>query len=725
MSWRHSFISQTAKKVTTVDEKSWKVLRAARVRITLLFMMVMFALPLWAQSLSEQAPALDPALVAAAEVATTVDIQSAAKNGENGPHSCPYCDMTGADLSKRDLTNANLTGAILVGANLTGATLNGAALIGANLTNAKLIDAKLNPSNLGPVDLSRAILLGADITGAQMQDADLQFAKLGGATFAKVDLRSAVFGPRIDASHPQGRKLSFRGAKLNHEFAIDTASMDLDSVEWSGDKPVATLSQNIEVGCGNANLSSVSSRIYVANDGSDDASCGSRYDQSCRTIEYGISRCGAADCGVLVRWDVYRPSAAIVPRDGVHLFGGCVPISQSRPEYFSALMAPPGGTPAVAAVSINNGVAIQGFQLNASPATANSAEASVAMRVVDSAKLSLLDVELVADVGASGGIAGTGAAGVQGGNADKRSSGKVSSCGGTNGGDGATQRNVSVDNGAFKFTCKPSCSSNSCVGYYGSAGNTGFWAPGGTKGGDNCTECPRSRGNTGDRGTDGRAAACGAKGTVSGNLTGSFSGTQWTSSQGGAGGAGGDGGGAGGGGSGGYKAGSCFWVKTQDPGNEGGGGGAGGCRGGVGGGGKQGGAAFALLAVRAAVSTTRTRLISGTGGAGANGGPGGQGGRGGSGAGGASNLDGGYGGPGATGGAGGAAGGGAGGNGGPSIGAALVGGATVSGSPIYRAGQSGNPGEAGRGGTAIVIGACNAPNGDGGNRGTVADTHGY
>jgi hypothetical protein len=429
---------------------------------------------------------------------------------------------------------------------------------------------------------------------------------------------------------------------------------------------------------------------------------------------------------VLVTWDEYRPADTLALRDGVNVYGGCLPRSQSRPEYFSAVTAPDGGRPVASASAINGGTILQGFQLNASAAAGTNAATSVALLVKDSSRLSVLDTEVVANRAAQGTLGSKGGDGATGGNGSGRDGGTVGSCSNTRGGTGSVKREVSVDNGAFSFTCKPSCSSNSCAGFSGSSGSTGFFAGGGTRGGDNCTECPRSRGDKGNRGGDGRHASCGGRGIPSTNLAGSFSGDNWVPSAGGSGSSGGDGGGGGGGGAGGYKAGSCFWVKTQDYGNTGGGGGAGGCRGGVGSGGQQGGASFALLALRSTVALTRSELVAGTGGIGGNGGPGGRGGRGGSGAGGASNEDGGYGGDGGTGGAGGASGGSAGGNGGPAVGAALVGGSTINASAlVYYPGQSGTPGEGGAGGAAIVSAACTAANGDNGVKGLVADSKTY
>jgi uncharacterized protein YjbI with pentapeptide repeats len=646
------------------------------------------------------------------------------KNATAGPVSCPYCDMAGADLKGRDLTNANLTGARLTNANFTGANLDGAQLIGAELTGANFNNAKLNPSSLGAANLSRSVLVGATFTGAQMNGTNLQYAQLGGAVFSRTDLTRAVFGPRIQAGVHEGRKTSFRDARLRHEFATDPAVMELEGAHWEGAAVAAPANEDIV--CGRADLSGLTSRIYVAAKGADDASCGTAYDKPCATIGYGIGRCAASGCGVLVAWDEYKPAATVTLRDGVNVYGGCLPKSQSGPAYFSAVRAPDGGQPVVSAAGISGGVVLQGFQLDASEARGNNAAISVALSVKDSSKLSVLDTELVANKGGQGALGSSPGDGAKGGNGSGRSGGTVSACGNTAGGAGADKRNVSVDNGAFSFTCKPSCVSNGCSGYYGSPGTTGNYSGGGGRGGDNCTECPRSRGETGNGGTPGKFAGCGGAGTPSGNLSGSFSGETWVASVGSNGTSGGDGGGSGGGGSGGYKAGSCFWVKTEDKGNEGGGGGAGGCRGAGGAGGQQGGASFALLALRSTVTLVRTAVVGGTGGVGGNGGNGARGGQGGSGAGGASNEGGGYGGTGGTGGAGGAGGGAAGGNGGPAIGAALVGGSSLQPTTVvYYPGQSGNPGENGKGGSPIVTGACQAPNGLNGVKGTVADTHSY
>jgi uncharacterized protein YjbI with pentapeptide repeats len=638
--------------------------------------------------------------------------------------SCPYCDLTGADASGQDLTNANLTGAILAGANFKGAILNGAVLIGANLAGANFENAKLNDSAKGHANLSRANLSGASFQGAELNGTDLQFARLDGADFSNLDLTRVTFGPRIKAGIAGSRKTSFRNARLPGKLALDAATTDVEGARWEPATAVPVAPEADDVVCGRADLSGLTSRIYVANTGTDNDTCGTSYSSPCKTIGFGIGRCAASGCGVLVAWDEYRPADTLALRDGVNVYGGCLPRSQSRPDYYSAVTAPDGGKPVASAPAINGGTILQAFQLNASVAAGTSAAISVALLVKDSSRLSVLDTELVANRGAQGTPGGHGSNGVAGGNGSGSNGGSVSACRNTGGGMGAVRRDIKVERKGLEGRCIPSCSAGNCFGFNGGPGTTGRGASGGRLGEDNCGFCAKNRGEKGKTGDLGANASCGAKGTASSSLAGSFSGDTWMASAGGAGTSGGDGGGGGGGGSGGYTGGICIDGKTQKPGNRGGGGGAGGCCGGAGGGGQQGGASFALLALRSTVSLTRSDIVAGTGGNGGNGGRGGRGSRGGTGAGGATNENGGFGGDGNRGGDGGAAGGAAGGNGGPAIGAALVGGSTIRDSDLaYYLGWSGAPGDGGAGGQAAVVGrACTAPPGDNGVNGLVADT---
>jgi uncharacterized protein YjbI with pentapeptide repeats len=386
---------------------------------------------------------------AASEAAKNVQVKLAHEK----PVSCPYCDMTGADLRGRNLTDANLTGARLTGANFEGATLDGIQLIGAQCDGANFNRAKLNPSQLGDANLSRASLVGATFQGAELNGTDLQYAKLDGARLEQVDLTKVVFGPRIEAGIHQGHKTSFRGARLRREFATLPAVMELEGVRWQEQTPAAA---DQDIACGRADLSGLTSRIYVASTGTDDASCGATYDRPCATIGYGIGRCAASGCGVLVAWGEYSLAAPIAVRDGVNVYGGCLPSSQSRPGYFSAVRAPSGGQPAVRATSLKAGVVLQGFQLNASAGDGNNAATSVALWVKDSTQLSVLDTELVANRGGQGAAGSSPGDGAQGGNGSGRNGGTVSACGNTSGGTGSVKRQVSVDVGAFTFTCKPS-----------------------------------------------------------------------------------------------------------------------------------------------------------------------------------------------------------------------------------------------------------------------------
>ncbi len=84
---------------------------------------------------------------------------------------CPWCDLSGADLTNvklsgtdlggADLTEADLSGAVLTEVDLTGADLTGAVLTGANLKGTDLTGADLDQ-----VDLSATVLEGAKLEKA-------------------------------------------------------------------------------------------------------------------------------------------------------------------------------------------------------------------------------------------------------------------------------------------------------------------------------------------------------------------------------------------------------------------------------------------------------------------------------------------------------------------------------------------------------------------------------
>jgi uncharacterized protein YjbI with pentapeptide repeats len=656
----------------------------------------------------------------AAEEETSAEIESPV------PVRCPYCDLQGADLSGRDLTDANLTGADLTGADLRGAILKGAALVGANLTDAHLDEAKLDPSRRGPANLSRANLTGATFQGADLDGADLQYATLSGADFSGVDLVGTIFGPRIQAALHKGRKTSFRGARLRHEFALDESTMDLGGVRWVGEPVSAEQdSQTAQIACGDADLSHLTSRIYVSADGEDSELCGTSFALPCRTIARGIERCDGNGCGVLVSWDEYPLTSSISLRDGVDVYGGCLPAVQAAPAYFSVVLAPAEGKPAMEARDLSTPTVVQGFQLNGSNPSGTGSVVSVALQLTDSRGLSILDSEVVAGRGGAGSTGGQGTTARDGVAGSGRTPGSVS-CAGA-GGEGAVERVAKADVGAFRVKCKYSCSENACYGWTGARSTSSGYAYGGAPGQDGCSgECWGPDGKKGETGDSGYPGRCGTGGNPVNDTSGSFNDGRWQPSVGLAGSAGGGGGGGGGGGSGGFKITVCFWVPSNNNGNPGGGGGSGGCGGGEGKGGVQGGASFAVVALRSAADFSGSAIISGSGGGGGRGGAGVTGGARGAGAPGLTKQSGGNGGDGGPGGIGGAGGGGGGGNGGPSVGIALVGESAIeTANATFYTGQSGAPGGSGPGGSPKESGACRGSDGGTGKAGLVAEQHQY
>jgi uncharacterized protein YjbI with pentapeptide repeats len=613
-------------------------------------------------------------------------------SGSLPPHySCPFCDMRGADLSGQTLTDVNLEGANLEGANLSSTILGGTVLAGANLQRASLDKARMTRSEKGRTDLSHANVTGASINGTQFGDADLQY--IVGLARDTASLEKALLGPR-----PGIRKNVKSGR---------------------GIKAVAGVS------CGKADLSKLQSAIYVTLAGTDSDTCGATKEQACKTIAKGLLRCAPAGCGVLVGYGEYQLADPIAVRDGVNVYGGCVPSSEGDADFQSLVDAPAGGRPAVVANSIKTGVILQGFKLAGTPAAASPSAASVVVSVSGTSNLTLLDTRILAGSGTAGSRGSEGTRGGQGGAANGASGGTNTGCA-TNGGNGSVIRGVTCKCYFASFFCAPTCSANDCRGYPGAPGSTSRSAPGGGWGDWNKYECAYKRGETGHGGEPGAAAACGNKGVVSSSTAGVFSNGTWTQVPGGNGTRGGDGGGGGGGGAGGPTCGCCVWSPIQRPGNQGGGGGAGGCGGGLGGGGQQGGASFGIVLIGSTVTFANSAVIGGRGGDGGDGGAAAQGGGAGVGAGGLGYWGGGYGGGGGSGGDGGSGGGGAGGNGGPAVGAALVGSSRLDGTgTVYYPGASGAFGSAGEGGQPVKPQACAGPDGDYGVPGVVADTHVY
>jgi len=452
--------------------------------------------------------------------------------------------------------------------------------------------------------------------------------------------------------------------------------------------------------CGDADLSKLAGRIYVAPSGSDSPSCGASASGPCQSVQQGINRCAGANCGVLVRYGLYALADTVQLRDGVSVYGRCVFDGDTDRKYRSVLQAPAGGKPAINSAKINTPTLLDGFFVWGSDATTPGG-ASIAMTVIDSSQLTLRWTQLASGKGADGapGTTSTSAGqGATGGPSVGDSGGEGgNACGGGTlqgkGGKGADIQQVSSW-GCF-VTCK--CQNNNYPNSVGRAGQDSGAVKGGGGGGRGragcaCDERGGDNPEDGPSGVPGNAGACGSQGgTVDGNAWGRFNGVNWTPTRGGHGGSGAVGSGGGGGGSGGYAAFLSGDFSVYDAhGRPGGGGGGGGCGGDGGTGGQQGGASVPIVVVNSSVNMAgdhyRNLFIPGPGGRGGNAGRGGMGGPGGPGVPGGRGhftrytvrlvCDGsvpGNGGEGGPGGQGGAGSGGAGGNGGPSIGIALVG----------------------------------------------------
>jgi len=194
--------------------------------------------------------------------------------------------------------------------------------------------------------------------------------------------------------------------------------------------------------CGDADLSGLAARVYVADPGKDRDGCGSTFADPCATIAVGIARCAGRDrCGVLVGYGVYRLSAPIALADGVGVYGGCLPPNQADPRYTSVILAPPQPPDrpdqapsvrviAITARGIKQPTLLYGFQVFGSdwridqPNVMQASPATTAMSVYASPGLVLDQVQLI---------------GAQGGNGIAGRSADGSGCGGQCGGADASQ----------------------------------------------------------------------------------------------------------------------------------------------------------------------------------------------------------------------------------------------------------------------------------------------
>ena len=497
--------------------------------------------------------------------------------------------------------------------------------------------------------------------------------------------------------------------------------------------------------CGGADLSNLTSAVYVSTAGIDGAGCGLTTKTACQTLQQGIQNCAASGCGVIVRHGLYPTSATIVLRDGVDVYGGCRFDGEPDRRYRTVIRAsPPPGTPAVRAAGIGAPTTVHGLVVIGKDETFDGTS-SITMAVSDSTGLTLTSTVLSAGKGGDGASGQTPRAvnGNQGG-APSLSfgvgvwsgvggvGGPQCSYGGVSagaGGHGADYNRI-VSSGCFGVcTCTPIGGTHGLPGEQGSlAGIGGTGGPVGPNG-DRCGDVPAgSKAGAGLAGIAGSAADCGSTfADPNANVWGQLTRTIWLPSSGGDGGLGDWGGGGGGGGAGG----AC--THTFDPnrgqnnttdffGSPGGGGGSGGCGGPGGKGGQQGGASIALILDNAVLPALadQNAVVAGLGGRGGTGGQGSAGGAGGDGGepdanrftpacSSASGDEGGFGaigGTGGKGGQGGAGSGGAGGNGGPSLAVALTRGSAppAGGAGIYL----GTPGLGGAGGLGGVNPSCSA-----------------
>ena len=151
------------------------------------------------------------------------------------------------------------------------------------------------------------------------------------------------------------------------------------SVLWPGDvtRPTsaahpdaaASSTSNVTVtpagiACGGSDFSTLKSFVYVNPNGADSSSCGSapQASSACQTIAQGLANCKVPGCGVLVAWGKYSLRGVLQLRNGVNLYGGCLPAVQANPAYRSSLYAVAGGAPAIEG-NLVNGVTIESFKL--------------------------------------------------------------------------------------------------------------------------------------------------------------------------------------------------------------------------------------------------------------------------------------------------------------------------------------------------------------------------
>lgn len=408
--------------------------------------------------------------------------------------------------------------------------------------------------------------------------------------------------------------------------------------------------------------------------------------------------------------------------DGISIFGGYDSATWTRNIQSGRTQIKGTQSPVVVAQDLTQptelaGVTIQGVNY------AIGSQTSIAM-LVSNVQTDVLTLRDVAIYAGNGGAGENGAAGVAG--AAGPGGGAASSGNGAGGGSRMCgTQNVSGGSGGTGRNC---AGGGSLPGIRGNGAGNG---DGGGGGWDYCPGCALAwhnpkvggAGSIGGGGTPGGNGAAASAATLA---AGMWSGLTFQTAQGGNGANGANGSGGGGGGAGGAAKNQNAGCGDGRAGGGGGGGGAGGCSGSGGTAGKGGGGSFGLVLNNAHPALMNTQISRGNAGRGGSGGNGGSGGGGGGGGIGYtrdnSTFQGtsGEGGRGGNGGSGGSGSGGAGACGGPSVGIALVGGATVSGDGnlLITGGQGGAAGTGGTGGGS-------SPAGPNGCTGLHAETHTY
>lgn len=471
-----------------------------------------------------------------------------------------------------------------------------------------------------------------------------------------------------------------------------------------GPGPIAV---NTPPRCADADLSTLTTLVYVAPGGATTAGCGQTVGAACGSIDLGIKTCASAasGCGVLVRWGRYELQSSLDLQDGISVIGSCRFNGEANAQYRSVIVGATDRS-AVSAKNIVLPTRFENFLVLGGRATVPG-NASIAAVVTSSTALTMRRVQIVAAPGADGPAGGNSAHaadGGAGGVGETAKWGYGAGCGTSYGGIGG----VGGAGDGSGAVCSAAPSTHGGSSLYGGSIVASAGGIAGAMGGNGfaCGGRPADDAGDGAPGGHGMVGVCGAAAQASPNAIGTI--TQngvWNGGRGGSGLPGGNGGGGGGGG----RGGACSDTITNLWPGDGGGGGGGACGGGAGQGGAQGGASIPLLLVGSSLATQLSTVIPSVGGRGGQGGDAADGGAGGSGAAGVgvgrksfwTHSCPGSGGAGGQGGGGGGGSGGTGGNGGPAIGVALLGSATApTGLTAAYLGLPGAPGAGGRVGTA-------------------------